>query len=61
VREKHPAKELPAAALMAFARVEERKKSLRAGFQTHVAKPVDPDELAVVIAILAGRTGSPFA
>jgi hypothetical protein len=27
------------------------------GFQTHVAKPVDPDELIAVVASLAGRTG----
>jgi CheY-like chemotaxis protein len=58
VRAKYSAKELPAAALTAFARVEDRKRALRAGFQTHVAKPVDPEELTAVIASLAGRTGS---
>jgi signal transduction histidine kinase/ActR/RegA family two-component response regulator len=56
VRAKHSAKELPAAALTAFARVEDRKRALRAGFQTHVSKPVDPEELTAVIASLAGRT-----
>jgi PAS domain S-box-containing protein len=58
VRAKRSAKELPAAALTAFARIEDRKRALRAGFQTHVAKPVDPEELTAVIASLAGRTGT---
>jgi signal transduction histidine kinase/ActR/RegA family two-component response regulator len=57
VRAHHSAKDLPAAALTAFARVEDRKRALRAGFQTHVSKPVDPEELTAVIASLAGRTG----
>jgi PAS domain S-box-containing protein len=46
----------PAAALTAFARSEDRRRALLAGFQTHIAKPVDPLELLVVIASLAGRT-----
>jgi hypothetical protein len=29
-----------------------------AGFQTHVAKPVDPAELLAVVASLAGKTGT---
>ncbi len=57
VRTERTARQLPAAALTAFARIDDRKKALRAGFQTHVAKPVDPDELTAVIASLAGRTG----
>ena len=52
------AKELPAAALTAFARSEDRRRALLAGFQTHVAKPVDPAELVAVVASLAGRTGT---
>jgi CheY-like chemotaxis protein len=39
----------PAVALTAYGRVEDRVRALKAGFQIHVAKPVDPDELAVVI------------
>jgi PAS domain S-box-containing protein len=39
----------PAVALTAYGRVEDRVSALRAGFQIHVAKPVDPDELAIVI------------
>ncbi len=48
----------PAAALTAFARSEDRRRALLAGFQTHLAKPVDPLELVVVVAALAGRTTS---
>jgi PAS domain S-box-containing protein len=39
----------PAVALTAYGRVEDRVSALKAGFQIHVAKPVDPDELAIVI------------
>ena len=58
VRLRYNARELPAAALTAFARPEDRKRALLAGFQTHVAKPVDSDELTAVVATLAGRTGT---
>jgi PAS domain S-box-containing protein len=58
VRARRHSRELPAAALTAFARAEDRKQALLAGFQTHVAKPVDPDELVAVVASLAGRTGT---
>ena len=50
-------KDLPAVALTAFARSEDRRRALLAGFQVHVAKPVDPDELVAVVASLVGRTG----
>ncbi|HYO07601.1 MAG TPA: ATP-binding protein [Tepidisphaeraceae bacterium] len=46
---------LPAAALTAFARGEDRRRALSAGFQRHVAKPVAPAELTAVVAALAGR------
>jgi CheY-like chemotaxis protein len=45
----------PAAALTAFARAEDRTRALRAGYQTHVAKPVEPTELTAVVASLATR------
>jgi CheY-like chemotaxis protein len=48
---------VPAAALSAFARSEDRRRAMMAGFQTHVAKPVEPDELLAVVASLAGRVG----
>ncbi|MGN6626702.1 MAG: hybrid sensor histidine kinase/response regulator, partial [Tepidisphaeraceae bacterium] len=46
---------IPAAALTAFARAEDRTRALRAGYQTHIAKPVEPMELTAVIASLAIR------
>ncbi len=45
----------PAAALTAFARAEDRTRALRAGYQTHVAKPVEPTELTAVVASLATK------
>ncbi len=45
----------PAAALTAFARAEDRTRALRAGYQMHVAKPVEPTELTAVVASLATR------
>ena len=47
---------VPAVALTALARAEDRKRALSAGYQKHVSKPVDPAELVSVIASLAGRT-----
>lgn len=47
---------IPAVALTAYARAEDRKQAMLAGFQVHIPKPVDPDELAVAIANLTGRT-----
>ncbi|MBW4500841.1 MAG: PAS domain S-box protein [Scytonema hyalinum WJT4-NPBG1] len=47
---------IPAVALTAYARAEDRKAALLAGFQSHVAKPVEPGELIAVIANLTGRT-----
>src|SRR6185369_11867725 len=49
---------LPAAALTAFARSEDRTKALRSGFEMHLAKPVDPGELVASIATLARRTNT---
>jgi len=48
---------LPAAALSAFANNEDRRRALSAGFQVHVAKPIDPHALTAVIAALAGNAG----
>jgi signal transduction histidine kinase len=49
---------LPALALTAYARAEDRIQAFAAGFQMHLAKPVDPDELVAVVTSLAGRTGT---
>jgi len=47
-----------AIALTAYARAEDRMKAIVAGFQHHVAKPVEPVELITMVASLAGRTGA---
>jgi PAS domain S-box-containing protein len=46
---------IPALALTAFARAEDRKRSLIAGYQAHLAKPFDVGELILVVADLVGR------
>jgi len=46
---------VPAAALTAYARTEDRLRALRAGFQLHLAKPVQPSELVTVVFSLAAR------
>jgi len=43
---------IPAVALTALGRSEDRLKAFAAGFRMHVAKPVEPAELAVVVASL---------
>ena len=52
-----PARELPTAALTAYARSEDRAKALRLGFEMHLAKPIDPSELIAAVASLARRRG----
>lgn len=47
----------PAVALTAFGRPEDRIRSLRAGFNIHVSKPVDPAELIAIVASMIGRAG----
>jgi signal transduction histidine kinase/DNA-binding response OmpR family regulator len=46
---------LPAVALTAYARLEDRTRALRAGFNSHVAKPVEASELLAVISSLVRR------
>ncbi len=46
---------IPAIALTAYARVEDRLRALRAGYQMHVPKPVELAELVAVVASLAKR------
>lgn len=45
--------QIPAIALTAYARAEDRMKALASGFQSHIPKPVEPAELATVVASLA--------
>jgi PAS domain S-box-containing protein len=49
------AESIPAIALTAYGRSEDRLRALQAGFQMHVAKPVEPAELAIVIASLTSK------
>jgi CheY-like chemotaxis protein len=55
VLEESQANALPAVALTAYARSEDRTKAIRAGFQNHLSKPVEPAELLAIVASLAGR------
>ena len=50
-----PVRRIPAAALTAYARSQDRVTSLASGFQMHLVKPIDPLELIVAIATLAPR------
>ena len=47
--------QIPAAALTAYVRKEDRLKVLHSGFHLHVSKPLEPNELVAVVANLAGR------
>jgi signal transduction histidine kinase len=47
---------IPAAALTAYAGVQDRTRALLAGYSSHLPKPIEPAELAAVVANLAGRT-----
>ena len=49
------AKAVPAIAITAYARAEDRQTALAAGFDMHVAKPLDPEELLATVAEVAGR------
>jgi len=53
-----PCGRIPAVALTAFARSEDRQRALMAGYQLHVAKPVEPSELLTVCASPAFATGA---
>jgi CheY-like chemotaxis protein/anti-sigma regulatory factor (Ser/Thr protein kinase) len=48
-------KKTPAIALTAYARVQDRMRALSAGYDTHVAKPIETGELLTVVASLVGR------
>ena len=48
-------RDVPAAALTAFARSDDRAKALQSGFEMHLSKPVDPGELVAAVASLVRR------
>lgn len=47
--------QIPAVALTAYARAEDRTRAIAEGFQMHIPKPVEPAELATIVASLAKR------
>jgi CheY-like chemotaxis protein len=49
---------VPAIALTALARAEDRQRALEAGFQLHIAKPFEPRELSEAIARLVRENAS---
>ena len=51
---------IPAVALTAYGRVQDRVQALTAGYNRHVPKPVDPGELTAIIATLAARSIEPM-
>lgn len=50
--------DLPAIALTAFARAEDRARALRAGYTVHLPKPVEPANLIAIVASVTGRAGA---
>ena len=57
-REASPGRDIPAIALTAYARSEDRTRALRAGYQAHIAKPVEPNELLAMIASFVELTAA---
>lgn len=56
VRDREAAdRHIPAIALTAYARTEDRMRALSAGYNMHVPKPVEPAELALVISNLTKK------
>ncbi len=51
--------DVPAVALTAFARSEDRTQAMLAGYQAHIAKPIQATELVTTVATLARRRGAP--
>jgi signal transduction histidine kinase/ActR/RegA family two-component response regulator len=51
----------PAVAMTAYARSEDRTRALLAGYQVHIAKPIEPHELVVIVGSLTGRISPPEA
>jgi CheY-like chemotaxis protein len=52
---------IPAAALTAYAGIEDRRRVLASGYQMHIPKPVEPAELTSAVASLAERYAEPVA
>jgi CheY-like chemotaxis protein len=54
IREQYPSsrRSMPAIAITAFARSEDRTRALLSGFQSHIAKPLEPAELVATVSAL---------
>jgi signal transduction histidine kinase/CheY-like chemotaxis protein len=60
-RRPDPVRSVPSVALTAYAGAEDRRRALREGYDVHLAKPIDPDDLVAVVTELArheGRAGT---
>ncbi len=57
VRNRKALAKIPAVALTAYTRVEDRLRALAAGFHMHLAKPAEPAELLAIVASLTKRVG----
>ena len=55
--EKQERRNIPAVALTGYAQVQDRMRAIMAGYNTHIAKPVETHELVTVVKCLAGRLG----
>ncbi len=55
VRTMSSSEQLPAAALTAYTGADDADRAREAGFQVHLSKPVEPEQLVRVVAHLAGR------
>jgi PAS domain S-box-containing protein len=58
-RAESPIRAIPAIALTAYARSQDRTRALESGFEMHVSKPVDPAELVAAVRALVARTRAP--
>jgi two-component system CheB/CheR fusion protein len=50
--------QIPALAVTAYAKIEDRDKAIAAGYHQHSVKPIEPAELAAAVATLTGRTAA---
>jgi len=50
--------QIPAAAITAYVSEREQQRAIDAGFQRHMAKPIDPTQLILMVANLVGRVGA---
>ena len=60
-RKKNQDAHIPAAAVTAFTSTADRQKAILAGYQIHIPKPIDVEELLTTVARLAGRTEKHFS